>query len=118
MEIKVDMEAVARAMSESATAALTQSLGGYEVQKAVAAVVSGEIVSGTIGAAIKEAVRTVDHAELTKMLAAELQRATTRAVITLLREGLLKTVCSLRDVGDYSAEDKAERARIRAELFS
>jgi len=57
------------------------------------------------------------NAKLTQHLAEELQRHTTRAVVNVMQEGMLQTVCKLRGIGDYCEADKKERARLKIELF-
>lgn len=117
MEIKIDPGTIADAMNRSATKALETSLAGYEVQKAIASVVTREVAEGAIAEAIRQAVKQVDVAALTQALAEELQRATLRATVAMLQEGVLSTVCKLRGLGDYSPEDRAARAQLKQQLF-
>lgn len=117
MEIQIDQNAIAEALNRTATKALESSLAGFEVQAAISSVVTREVAEGAVADAIKQAVKQVDTAALTRALAEELQRAATRAVVALLHDGLVSTVCKLRGIGDYSQEDKAARARLRMELF-
>lgn len=118
MELKIDQELIAAAINKTASKALETSLSGYEVQSAIAAVVTREVAEGAIAEAIKQAVQQVDTEALTQALAAELQRSTIRATVALLQDGLTSTICKLRGIGDYSAEDKEARAKLRAELFA
>ena len=117
MEIKIDQEAIAAAINANATKALADALGGWEVQKAVAHVVTAEVVQGTIGEAIRTATGKIDKSALANALATELQKATTSAVVEILHEGVVDIVCKLRGIGDYTAEDGRKRAAIKAELF-
>ena len=118
MDIKISEESIAQAINESATKALSSSLGGWEVQSAISKVVTQQVAEGAIADAIKDAVSQVNVDILTKKLAEEMQRATIKATVAILQEGLITTICKLRGIGDYSAEDKKERARLKAELFS
>jgi len=118
MELKIDQELIAAAINKTASRALESSLCGYEVQAAIAAVVTREVAEGAISDAIRQAVKQVDTAALTQALAVELQRATVRATVAILQDGMTTTICKLRGIGDYSMEDKAARAKLRAELFS
>ena len=118
MELKIDQELIAAAINKTASRALERSLCGYEVQAAIAAVVTREVAEGAISDAIRQAVKQVDTAALTQALAVELQRATVRATVAILQDGMTTTICKLRGIGDYSMEDKAARAKLRAELFS
>ena len=117
MEIEIDQDKIAEALNRTATKALESSLAGYEVQAAISSVVTREVAEGAVAEAIKQAVKQVDVKTLTQAIAEELQRATVRATVALLQDGLTSTVCKLRGIGDYSEEDKAARARLRAELF-
>jgi hypothetical protein len=118
MELKIDQQLIADAINKTASKALESSLCGYEVQVAIASVVTREVAEGAIAEAIKQAVQQVDTAALTQALAVELQRATVRATVAILQDGLMTTICKLRGIGDYSTEDKEARAKLRAELFS
>lgn len=115
MELTIDQDAIAKAINDSATKALTVALGGWEMQKAVAEIVTDEVVRGAIADAVKLAVQQIDRGALANALAAELQRATTRAVVTMLNEGLVDIVCKLRGIGSYG-DDIKRRAEVTAEL--
>lgn len=115
MELKVDQEAISKAINDSATKALAQALGGWEMQKAVAEIVTDEVARGAIADAVKLAVQQIDRSALSNALAGELQRATTRAVVTMLNEGLVDIVCKLRGIGIYG-DDVKRRAAVKAEL--
>ena len=117
MEIKIDQEAILTAINTNATKAVADALGGWEVQKAVAQVVTAEVAQGAIAEAIRTAVGKIDKSALANALASELQKATTSAVVAILHEGVLDIVCKLRGIGGYSAEDGRKRAAIKAELF-
>ncbi len=121
MKIELSSDAIQEAISASADNAVANALGGYEVQKAIADVVTKEVAQGAIAEAIRVAVRQLNTESLTQHLAEELQRATVRAATGLLQEAMLQTVCRLRGLGShgyYSDDDKREMSRIRAELFS
>ena len=117
MEIKIDQEAITAAINANATKAVADALGGWEVQKAVAHVVTTEVAQGAIAEAVTAAVKQIDKSALVNALASELQKATTSAVVAILHEGVVDIVCKLRGIGDYSTEDKRKRAAIKAELF-
>ena len=117
MEIKIDQEAIAAAINANATKALADALGGWEVQKAVAHVVTTEVAQGAIADAIRTAAGKIDKSELANVLASELQKATTSAVVVILHEGLVDIVCKLRGIGNYTEDDRRKRAAIKAELF-
>ena len=70
-----------------------------------------------ITAAIKTAVGQIDKGPLANVLAAELQKATTNAIVEILHEGVVDIVCKLCGIGDYRTEDVRKRAAIKAELF-
>jgi len=97
---------------------VSASLSGYQTQTLIGSIVTDEIVSGAIGAAIRQAAQEIDIEELTAQLAKELTRAVTRATLLMLQEAVTNTLCKLRNIGDYSAEDRAARAAVRIELFS
>ncbi len=118
MEITIDQDKITEAINQTATKAVQDSLGSYNVQRAIAEVVTTEVAEGAIAEAIRQAVKQMDTNKLTQHLAAELQRHTVRAVVNVLQEGLLQTVCKLRGIGDYNDSDKKERARLKVELFS
>ncbi len=121
MKFELNTETIQEAIGSSADKAISSALGGYEVQKAIADVVTKEVAQGAIAEAIRVAVRQLNTESLTQHLAEELQRATVRAATGLLQEAMLQTVCRLRGLGShgyYSDDDKREMSRIRAELFS
>lgn len=117
MDIKIDQDAIAFAINTSATKALTQALSGWNMQQAIGEIVSTEVISGAVADAVKLAVAQIDRSALANALAGELQRATTRAVITLLNEGLVDIICKLRGIGAYG-EDVKRRAEVKAEVTS
>lgn len=117
MKIEIDQDRISNAITETATQALESSLAGFQIQQAIAAVVSKEVAEGAIAEAIKQAAQSIDTAALTQKLAEELQRATIKASVAILQEGLLNTVCKLRGLPEYGDSGKAERQRLRAELF-
>lgn len=117
MEIKIDQEAILTAINTNATKAVVDALGGWEVQKAMAQVVTTEVAQGAIAEAIRTAVGQIDKSALVNALASELQKATTSAVVVILHEGLVDIVCKLRGIGNYSEDDRRKRAAIKAELF-
>ena len=55
MELKIDSDAIAKAVNDSATKALTQALGGWEMQKAVAEIVTTEVAKGAVADAVEGA---------------------------------------------------------------
>jgi len=118
MQIELDQDKITEAINQTASMAVEDSLRGYSVQRAIAEVVTKEVATGAIAEAIRQAVKQMDTVKLTQHLAEEMQRHTTRAVVNVLQEGMLQTVCKLRGIGDYSEADKKERARLKFELFS
>lgn len=116
MEISIDQDKIAEAINNTAEKAVQESLGN-SVQRAISEVVTKEVATGAIAEAIRQAVKQMDTAKLTQHLAEELQRHTTRAVVNVMQEGMLQTVCKLRGIGDYCEADKKERARLKIELF-
>ena len=117
MEISIDQDKIAEAINSTAEKAVQDSLGSYSVQLAISEVVTKEVATGAIAEAIRRAVKQMDTAKLTQHIAEELQRHTTRAVVNVLQEGMLQTVCKLRGIGDYSEADKKERAKLKIGLF-
>jgi hypothetical protein len=120
MKIELNSAAIKEAIGASADKAVADALSGYQVQRAIAAVVTEEVAQGAIAEAVRIAVRQLDTSSLTQHLAEELQKSTVRAATVLLQEALLQTVCRLRGIGSdgyYSDEDKREQSRIREELF-
>ena len=115
MELKIDHDAIAIAINNSVTKALSQALGGWEMQAAVADIVTAEAARGAVADAVRLAVAGIDRQALANALAGELQRATTRAVVTMLNEGLVDIVCKLRGIGSYG-DDVKRREAVKAEL--
>lgn len=115
MELKIDSDAIAQAVNDNATKALAKALGGWEMQQALAEIVTDEVAKGAVAEAVRLAVASIDRSQLANALAGELQRATTRAVVTMLNEGLVDIVCKLRGIGTYG-EDVKRRATVKAEL--
>ena len=118
MKIELDQEVIDVAINKTATKAIAEALSGYSVTSSIAEVVTNQVATGAIAEAIRKAVEDVDTAKLTQHLAAEMQRATAKAVVNVLQEGLLSIVCKIRGIGDYSDDDKKERARLKEELFN
>ncbi len=116
MKLEIDEVAIGKAINASATAAMAAALGGHDMHRAVAQIVTEDVARGAIADAVKQAVAQVDRSALVTALAAELQRATTRAVVTMLNEGLVDIVCKLRGIGNYG-EDVQRRAAVKAELL-
>lgn len=116
MNIELDQTAIAATINAKATQAVQAAFGGYEMQKAVAEIVTTEVAQTVVADAIRQAVASIDKTALTQALAAELQRTTTRAVATMLNEGLVDIVCKLRGIGNYG-DDVARRAAVKAELL-
>jgi hypothetical protein len=117
MELKLDQEAIRAAVEKTMGAAVERALGGYDVQQAVAKVITEEVASGTIADAIREAVRTLDRNELIHTLAREIARAVTSATVKLTQEGIVHTIGTLRGVQSYGADAQKQYAAIHAELF-
>lgn len=118
MEIQIDQDKIALAMNQTVSKAVEDALKGWGVQSAIAEVVTKEVAMGAIAEAIRQAVKQMDTVKLTQHLAEELQRHTTRAVVNVLREGMLQAICKLRGIGNYSDADRKERAKLKVELFS
>ena len=118
MEIQIDQDKIALAMNQTASKAIEDAVKGWGVQKAIAEVVTKEVAMGAIAEAIRQAVKQMDTVKLTQHLAEELQRHTTRVVVSILQEGMLQAICKLRGIGDYSEADRKERAKLKVELFS
>lgn len=117
MEIYIDQDKISEAINQTASKAVEDALKGYSIHRAISEVVTTEVAEGAIAEAIRHAVKKMDTAKLTQHLASELQRHTIKAVVNIMQEGMLQTVCKLRGIGDYSDADKKERARLKIELF-
>ena len=118
MEIKINQEEIAESINKSIGQSIADALTSYDMQKSISHVISKEIAEGAIAEAIRIAASSVDVTVLSISLASEIQKATTKAVMILLQEALLTTVCTLRGIGDYSEVDKKARELLKAELFS
>ena len=117
MEFEIANEGIQSAIENGATSAIQTALDGYEVKSAISTAIANEVIGGAIGEALRRAVHAINTEALTQRLAEELERNVTRSVIHLLTEGLVETVATLRGLKSYSDDDKAERSRLRAELF-
>lgn len=115
MELKIDSLLIEKAINENISAALTQSLGGYQMTDAVAKIVTAEVANGAVAEAIKVAVEQINKSDLAMTLAQEIQRAVTSAAVAIVREGMVGVVCRLRGVDGYGHEK--ERAEVRASLL-
>lgn len=118
MTISINRHEIAKAINDAATKALASSQGRYETQRARAAIISKDVAKVAIGEAIRLATSQIDTRAIAQALAAELERACVRSAVALLQDELMSTICTLRGIGDYTTEDKAARARLRAELFA
>lgn len=116
MNIEIDQDAIAAAINGSATEALKAALSGFQIQNAMAKIVSQEVATGAIARAINAAVAQVDNDALVACLAAEIQRSVTSAVVMILHEGLVEVVCKLRGIGTYG-DDIKRREAVKAELL-
>lgn len=117
MEVKIENGMIEQAINDAASKAIANALGGYNVTSAIANVVTEQIAEGVIAKAISNAVESLDTEDLVQHLAEEIQKATVRATISVLHEGIMSTICKLRGIGDYSEDDKKERERLKVKLF-
>lgn len=115
MQINLDSDAIAKAVNETATKAVSDAFGTYPMREAVAKIITDEVASTVLADAVKSAVATMDKEALTQTLAVELQKAVTNTVTVILTEGLVDIVCKLRSIGSYG-EDIPKRAAVRAEI--
>ncbi len=117
MQITIDQNAINEAVQATATRAVTDGLGSYEVTAAIANAVTAQVADGAISQAIAAAVTKIDVDALTQAIAEELQRATIRATSEILQEGMLDTICKLRGIKDYDSEYQRKRLAIKAQVF-
>ena len=72
MEITIDQDKITGAINQTATKAVQDSLGSYNIRRAIAEVVTTEVAEGAIAEAIRQAVKQMDTNKLMQHLAAEL----------------------------------------------
>lgn len=116
MNVSINDKQLEEAITSSATKAVGDALGGWEVRNAISAIVTKQIAEDVVVKAVEEAVRSVDHSALVAALASEIQKTTTKVVVGILREGLVEVVCKLRGIGTYG-DDLKKRKEVSAELF-
>jgi hypothetical protein len=111
MDITIDNEKLQEAINNKISKAVEEALGGYEVKSAVANKITESFAHGVIGEAMDKAIASMDVVALTSSLANEIAKATTRAAIHCLTDGLVKTLLAIRNIPDYERE-KYEHARL------
>lgn len=116
MEIKLDEEQLAVTINEQTMAAVKYALGGYEVKDAIAESLKKQAICGVINEAVAEAVKSMDHKAVVTALAVEIERQTTVAVVSMMRDALADTICRLRGIESYQNDYKARRAEVVLEL--
>lgn len=116
MNVTIDPQAMEAAVNERIGEAVDQALGGWEVKKAIADVITAQVAHGLIAEAIEAAVAKMDKGALATALAHEIERAATAATVGILREGFVDVVCKLRGITDYQTGYAEKRAKITAEL--
>ena len=119
MNIELNPASIQTAINDSVAKAVANALGSYDVTKAIGTTVTASVVDGAIADALRQAVASVDTGSLVSSLAAEIQKATTSAVVLMLREGIVTVVARMRGLSiDTYGEGPKNRAKLMAELFS
>lgn len=118
MNIELDPASIQAAINDSVAKAVSNALGSYDVTKAIGTTVTASVVDGVIARALEKAVSSVDSDALVASLAAEIQKATTSAVVLTLREGIVTVVANMRKISiDTYGNGPKNRAALKAELF-
>ena len=119
MEIKIDQEMINAAIQKNANEAIAKALTGWKVSEAIANIITDEAADGLIADSVREAVRGIDTKGLASVLAVELQKHVTSAVVAIVKEGFIEAVLNLRKVPTYDDKARAEaRKKVEAQLFS
>lgn len=117
MNIKIDQELIAEAIARNTAKAVDNAMAAYDLQAAISKVVADGISHGAITEAVMKAIEEMNTAEITAALAVELQRSTIKAVVAVLQDGMTNTVARIRGIPDYTEEGKADRRKLKIELF-
>jgi uncharacterized protein YejL (UPF0352 family) len=117
MEIKLDQKAIEGILTETAANAIKNSLNRWSLQEKLSSFVSENLATNVIAQALEEAAKNIEAGTLAAKLAEEMERAVTKATISLIREGFLSVVCTLRGIGNYGQEDEKKRKQIFREIF-
>lgn len=113
MDIKLNEEELQEAINSKMNKAVENALMDYSIQKVIAEKITQSFACGVIGEALDKALASMDVTELTTVLAKEISKATTRAAVHILTDGLIETLLNLRKIPDY---DDKKRSAARMEL--
>jgi hypothetical protein len=117
MEIKVDETLLQDTINDKIHLAIKSAIGDYSVKDAVAARITSEFAHGVIAEALDKAMQSINVTALTTSLANEIAKATTRAAVMVLTDGLVSTLLRIRNIPDYDRDRyDAARIEIRAQL--
>lgn len=117
MQVNLDEEFITNAIDKHINKAVEEALGSYKVQSGVADVLQQSVVSGAIGEALKEAVAQLDQGKIVHVLAGQIVRSMTSAVVHIVNEGLVSIMLDLRKIPDYDREKRlAEHDKLIAML--
>ena len=118
LEISISSADVQSHINSTISQAVKNSLESYTVSSAIGSKITESIIEGSVSQALDLAIRNLDTQALTNMLAAEIQRTVTRAVVAMLQEGFVDILAKMKGLSNYSDDDKKERARLKEQLFN
>ena len=114
MEIKIDELQVQEALDKQATAGIKNAFEGYAVRSVIEKAIAESIIPSIISSAIEQAASTIDIADLTQHLAAEIARSVTRGVQSIIRETMVSVILDIQKIPSYD-EKKRSEARVKIE---
>ena len=117
MKIDINQDDIAKAIEQSATAAIADRMGGYKVRDAIAEVITDEVATGLVSAAIRTAVSEVDISTLTTALAREISKAMAAATVTIMQDAAVNLVAKIRGIADYDSDRERKYSAVKVEMF-
>jgi hypothetical protein len=117
MDIKISEESLQEAINLQINNVVIGAIGGYSVQEALSKKIAESFSYGVIADAIDAALKSIDTGHLITSLSFEMAKATTRAAVACMTDGLVETLVSIRKIPSYDDEKlKNARMEIKAML--
>ena len=116
MNLVLDEKVIESSVNEMSTKAIQGAFQSYDVQSKVRESVANALVGDVLATAMTKAVAQLDLDGLTQVLAKEIMRNTTAAVVAMITENCVGMVYKLRGYGDYEKDKHKIMDEIRAEI--
>lgn len=114
MEVKIDHDQLQTAIAESLQRSVDSAVGSFDMSRMIRERLTSQVAEGAIADAMDQAIAKIDTDALTNTLAAEIQRATTSAVVYLIQEAMTTVILQISGKSLYGEEERKERERVKA----